>query len=154
MRYPDGLTWDESGTSLFQPDQLLSLQFFAACQRKILDPERELMLAVLEDAITCINAYASSSDGKRQRLFREALDWILEEDEQWPFSFNNICEALRLDARCVRAGLLLMAKQKSNSLERRLHESQGSIKTKLKRRVVRANSVRDLSATRKVRPCF
>jgi hypothetical protein len=54
-----------------------------------LEPEKALMLAVLEDAITCIQ--------KGKRWFRETVDWIVTDDDDWLFSFNNICETLCLD---------------------------------------------------------
>lgn len=149
MRYPDGLTWNESATSLFQPDQLLWLQFFATFQRKILEPERELMLAVLEDAIACIAMDGSCSGGKGKRLFLDALDWIVKKDEQWPFSFNNICAALHLDSEYLRAGLLRLANQESNSLNASLRKSPGP--TMLKRRVVRVSSPRGSVSTRRPR---
>jgi hypothetical protein len=146
MRYPDGLTWNESATSLFQPDQLLWLQFFATFQRQILEPERELMLAVLEDAIACIAMDGSCSGGKGKRLFFDAMDWIVKKDEQWPFSFNNICAALHLDSEYLRAGLLRLANPESKSSNASLRKSPGP--TMLKRRVVRVSSPRSGSTRR------
>src|SRR5262245_10172069 len=53
---------------------------------------RALMLAVLEDAVRCIE------DGPRRRRYRirrlaaEAEAWVRCEQRDWPFSFVNICE--------------------------------------------------------------
>jgi len=45
---------DEKIASLFQPDTLLSAQYFDTLRRKtLLEPEKRLMLAILEDAINC-----------------------------------------------------------------------------------------------------
>jgi len=39
-------------------------------------------------------------------MFREAEEWILEEGGDWLFSFDNICEVLRLDPHHLRQGLM------------------------------------------------
>jgi hypothetical protein len=64
------------------------------------------MLAVLEDAIECFQRYAGTHDGKHERLFLEAVKWILDRDCDWPFSFENICNTLNLDPDYIRRGLL------------------------------------------------
>ena len=64
------------------------------------------MLAVLQDAIECFQQYAGARDGKHERLFLQAQEWILERDSDWPFSFENICETLHLDPNYIRCGLL------------------------------------------------
>jgi hypothetical protein len=63
-----------------------------------LEPEKALMLAVLEDAVTCIQ--------KSNRWFRETIVWILTEDDDGLFSFDSICEALDLDASSLRRALI------------------------------------------------
>jgi len=73
MREPSGLTTDERIGSLFQPPSLLSAEYFEAQRRKtILEPEKRLMLAILEDAVDCFqnNVFAQSVKGRR--LFQEA----------------------------------------------------------------------------------
>ena len=64
------------------------------------------MLAVLEDAIECFQKYADAHDGKRERSFLEAEEWILERDSDWPFSFENICNVFDLDPNYIRRGLM------------------------------------------------
>ena len=64
------------------------------------------MFAVLKDAICCFQKYASARDKMRTRLYLEARKWLMEEDNDWPFSFANICEAIGLSPQYVRAGLL------------------------------------------------
>ena len=63
------------------------------------------MLAVLEDAIECFKKCAGARDGKRERIFLEVEEWILERDSDWPFSFENICDILDLDPNYIRRGL-------------------------------------------------
>ena len=71
------------------------------------EPERELMFAVLEDAIYCFQSYASAQDSIRSRLFLQAKDWLMEDDDDdWLFSFANICAVFGLSPQYIRAGLL------------------------------------------------
>ena len=65
------------------------------------------MLAVLKDAVTCFQKYFTARDRIGTSLFREAEEWILlQEKDDWLFSFDNICEALDLNPRYIREGLL------------------------------------------------
>jgi len=67
---------------------------------------RALMLAVLEDAVRCIE------QGRRRRSFRarrpavEAEAWVRCNRRDWPFSFVNICDVLGFDADAFRQRLL------------------------------------------------
>ena len=65
-------------------------------------PERRLMLAVLEDALCDCLANAGALRGIRLSRFRHASDWFRSDDRVWPFSFVNICEACNLDAAQIR----------------------------------------------------
>jgi hypothetical protein len=67
--------------------------------------ERELMRAVLEDAIHCLAGEVGPSR-ERPQLASEARAWIVESDSRWPFSFDNICDALGIDVGVLRSKLL------------------------------------------------
>lgn len=102
-----GLTTDEKIASLFQPDMLLSAQYFDNLRRKsLLEPEKRLMLAILEDAVSRYQDNLLSQDKRGKRLFADAEDWIVEAGSDWIFSFENVCEALGLNPAYVRQGLL------------------------------------------------
>ena len=68
--------------------------------------ERELMAAILADAIDCYWKYFNGRDGRSVRLFRDASHWIFANDEEQTFSFVNICDALNLDAAYIRRGVV------------------------------------------------
>ncbi len=69
--------------SLFQPDVLLPTQYLATTRRKnFLEPEKKLMLAVLEDAVWTFQKYLLAQDKKRNSLFGEAKEWIMEENSE------------------------------------------------------------------------
>lgn len=97
---------EEIVASLFHQDPVASAQYFETMRRRShLEPEKMLMLAVLEDAVFCLKKNLLIPSRKGRRLLRETEDWICEEDNEWPFSFKNICEVLGLDPDYLRRGL-------------------------------------------------
>jgi hypothetical protein len=73
---------------------------------RILEPEKELMLAILTDAVECLHKHLRSSQPTGMKLFREAKEWIFDEDEKNTFSFLNVCDALDLDPCYIRRGIV------------------------------------------------
>lgn len=84
------------------------------------------MHAVLEDAVNCVRQGLQATGHRKQRVAREAEDWVLSDDAEWPFSFLNICAVLGLDPQYIRRGL------------RRWHQQSPVWIHKNKRRVVRS----------------
>jgi hypothetical protein len=116
---------EERVLSLFQADTLLAFEYREGLRRKIpLEPEKCLMLALLEDAITCFKKNLFARSAVAQELFREAEDWILEEQSTDLFSFNNVCESFGLEPASMRQELLRWK-------ERQLSERQKSTVTPL-----------------------
>lgn len=106
MTYETGLSMEERVTSLFQPDTLLPEQYLDTFRRKLqLDPEKKLMLAILEDAIACYQKYVFARDGKGKALFHEAEEWIEAGGSASVFSFDSVCETLGLNPEYVRRGI-------------------------------------------------
>jgi hypothetical protein len=60
----------------------------------------------LEDAVDCFQNNVLAQSLKSRRLFQEAEKWIVEVDDGWLFSFENVCETLDLNPAYVRQGLL------------------------------------------------
>ncbi len=113
MAYETGLSVGEKVTSLFQPDTLLSAQYLETFRPKAhLEPEKRLMLGVLEDAVACFQKYLLARDGKGRAMFREAEEWVMEEGSDWLFSFENICEVLGFDSQYMRQGLMRWKEKK------------------------------------------
>ena len=69
------------------------------------ESERALMRAVLVDAIRCLVGEVSPVT-ERLRLCTQARAWVSSHDEQWPFSFENVCAALDLQTARFRKLLL------------------------------------------------
>lgn len=128
---------EEKVYSLFQPDILIPGQFLATTKSKTQrDPEQRLMLAVLEDAVWCFQSGLRAKDKKKQDLSREAEEWLMEEDSQWLFSFNEICDLLGLEAKYIRKRLVVWkqeslsarGKQAASRLTQAHRKSGGRIK--------------------------
>ena len=89
-----------------EPETILPSQFFDRFQiDATLQPEKRLMLAVLEDAVGTFQKYVTSATRRGQRLFAEAEEWFAASATEWPFGFENICEALSLEPAYIRRGL-------------------------------------------------
>ena len=98
---------DEKAMMIFQPDILIEAQFQSSHQRRFhLDPERVLMLAVLQDAVVCFQDNVKATCKRKQTMHLDAAEWITNDDRSYPFSFENVCEALGFDAGYMRQGLL------------------------------------------------
>ena len=111
---------DEKVLSLFQADVLLADQFAATFRaRDSLGPEKRLILAVLEEAIRCLQKFISAGGRRHRALFRDAEEWIMEENSDWPFSFENSCLALGLNPGYLRRGLMCGRGQKSAQRQNR-----------------------------------
>ena len=110
---------DENIASLFQPDTLLSAQYFDTLRRKtLLEPEKRLLLAILNDAINCYqdNLFARSS--KHKRLFDEAEEWIVATDGDGIFCFDSVCQFLGFNPEYLRRGLL---RWKAKNMQKQPH---------------------------------
>ena len=68
--------------------------------------ERRLLLAVLEDGVRTFLKNARATQGRAFNLRREALAWLTTEDRSDVFAFENICEALGIDASRLRQRVL------------------------------------------------
>ncbi|MGB7948375.1 MAG: hypothetical protein WCH75_11895 [Candidatus Binatia bacterium] len=96
------------------------LEIFESVYKKtVREGEERLMLAVLEEAIQCFQQYILGTRPREKRLFQEAEDWILEKDNDYIFSFEYICETLKLHPDHIRQGLMTWrdAKRKIDSLK-------------------------------------
>lgn len=88
---------------LFQAHVILPVQHFNSSKQ--ITPELRLMIAVLADAVWCLEKYRCPTDARGRRLFRRAQQWLVATEPHWPYSFVRICAALDLDASAVRRHL-------------------------------------------------
>jgi len=99
--------FDERALAIFQLDILIPGQFLATYKRKLhMDPERALMFAILQDAVVCFQDYAGAQEKRKRRLFLDAEEWVMNDDHDYLFSFENVCASLALNASYLRRGLM------------------------------------------------
>jgi hypothetical protein len=97
---------DERIASLFQPDVLLGEQYNDNFRRKVpLEPEKALLLAVLDDGVRCFQDNVVPLNKKKQILFDEAQEWLFSDESNGIFSFVSVCAALGFDPGYIRRGL-------------------------------------------------
>ncbi len=122
---------DERIGSLFQPDTLLGEDYAANFRRKIpLEPERILLLAILEDGVRCYQENLLVSGGKRRVLFDEAKEWLFSDDENWFCSFVSICTMLNLEPNYIRRGLRQWEARARKAAPAK-HPANGSVEQRL-----------------------
>jgi len=105
--YSNDREGDQLANLIFAPDPLSRFRYehvHGAQKSPILPEIRALMLAVLEDGITCFQCYFFKPSRRNEKLFLEAEEWISSNDDD-VFSFNNICETLGLSPSRLRKGL-------------------------------------------------
>jgi len=72
-------------------------------EARCLQPEKRLLLAVLEAAVSDFQKYATALPARGRRIFADADAWSTRCDG--PLDFESICQALGFDSSCIRAGL-------------------------------------------------
>ncbi len=97
--------------SMFEPDVLLPSQFQVADEDGVSGGERKLMAALLSDGIEAYIAQSvsslaeASSEQDTSSVRNDVSEWIETKDEDYVFSFDNVCECLGIDADYLRLGL-------------------------------------------------
>lgn len=92
---------------LLTPEQILPVQFQDLWHRsRTLTPERLLAVAVLWQAAMDLQKFRYAPRRKKQRLYREAYQWVASDDRAWPYSFVNLCDMLSVSTQCLRRELL------------------------------------------------
>ena len=111
----------ENAFTITTDDTLIGEQYLDSLRRsEHLEPEKSLLAAILEDAVQEYLKYSRARDPKGESRFREVEEWIRRRDNEWIFSFENVCEFLDLDPEYVR-GRLREAHGKSAEVEKPVH---------------------------------
>jgi hypothetical protein len=92
--------------NIFAGVGILPIQYGESRRRKLpSEGERKLLFAVLEDAIRTYLRHRDSAVARNSEEFVEAAEWLSCDEEGGPFSYVSVCEALGIDADCLRAGI-------------------------------------------------
>jgi hypothetical protein len=89
---------------------MLPVQYLRLAGKDRGAPERRLALAVLRTVLyDCQRGATRPGDaGSRpndRRTFDRAMAYVMNRDRAWPYSFENLCETVGLDAGYLRRGL-------------------------------------------------
>jgi hypothetical protein len=107
-----GLRLDEAPVVRFEADILAGQDFDRIYRSPPRSPERDLMLAILEEALNDYQRCWKARDKKSRKRFTDARAWILSTDSEWIFSFINCCEVLGIEPDYLRQGLRLWRQTK------------------------------------------
>lgn len=77
--------------------------------RSVVEGEQALMFAILENAINDFQKYFVVRSPREKRRYAEAVGWILGQNTDWLFSFENICENVGLNPGYLRRRLRVWA---------------------------------------------
>ena len=99
--------YDDFLARILEPDVFLPSQFYGAngLSRK-LEGEKRLMIAILKDAVECLEKYRGSRSSAGRIHYDNAIEWVEDPSTDWLFSFNNICDLLGFDPNYMREVLL------------------------------------------------
>lgn len=99
--------YDDFLARILEPDIFLPSQFFGTRGLpRNLEGEKRLMLAILKDAVECLDKYRRTRSSLGRELYLNALQWVEDTSTDWLFSFNNICDLVGYDPDYLREFLL------------------------------------------------
>ena len=99
--------YDDFLARILEPDVFLPSQFYGSggLSRK-LEGEKRLMIAILKDAVECLEKYRDTRSGIGRIQYQNAIEWVEDTGTEWLFSFTNICDLLGFDPHYMREVLL------------------------------------------------
>jgi hypothetical protein len=99
--------YDDFLARIVEPDIFLPSQFYGAggLSRK-LEGEKRLMIAILKDAVECLDKYRDARTSSGRGHYLNALEWVQDGSTDWLFSFTNICDLLGFDPDYLREVLM------------------------------------------------
>jgi hypothetical protein len=99
--------YDDFLARILEPDIFLPSQFYGTGGlSRQLEGEKRLMIAILKDAVECLEKYRQSNSSSGQTNYQNALEWIEDKSTDWLFSFTNICDLLGFEPDYLRTVLL------------------------------------------------
>jgi hypothetical protein len=99
--------YDDFLARIVEPDIFLPSQFYGtAGLSRQLEGEKRLMIAILKDAVECLDKYRGARSISGQGHYQNALEWVEDTGTEWLFSFTNICDLLGFDPDYLRESLL------------------------------------------------
>ena len=82
------------------------------------EPEHGLLSALLFDGVQAYLSATTSSNQEEKMRFEEAFLWVQEEDPDYVFSFNNVCDSLGIHPDALRLGLVNIMRSSADQVRR------------------------------------
>ena len=99
--------YDDFLARILEPDVFLPSQFYGTGSlSRQLEGEKRLMIAILKDAVECLDKYRGTRSSSGRSHYLNALEWVQDRSTDWLFSFTNICDLLGFDPDYMREVLL------------------------------------------------
>src|SRR3989337_1115251 len=114
--------YDDFLARIPEPCCCLASQFYGTggLSRK-LEGEKRLMIAILKDAVECLDKYRSARNSAGRSHYENALEWVQDKGTDWLFSFTNICDLLGFDPDYLREVLLKRENQHISSVRSKVY---------------------------------
>jgi hypothetical protein len=104
---------------------ILPSQFWEVRDDMRFEPEKKLMVAVLEEALATILGSGEAPSEARRQVAQEAWHWFASDDRSGPFTFATICDVLGLDADRVREVITFRMAHRQPFTRRRIQAGRG-----------------------------
>jgi len=99
--------YDDFLARILEPDIFPASQFYGSgALSRQLEGEKRLMIAVLKDAVECLDKYRGARNSSARCNYENAIEWVQDTGTDWLFSFTNICDLLGFDPEYLRDALL------------------------------------------------
>lgn len=86
---------------------MLPVQYLRRAGERLAEPEKRLALAVLQTVTYDCRADPARGRARvmNRRAYEHAMAYVASRDRSWPYSFENLCESIGVDAGYLRRGI-------------------------------------------------
>ena len=127
-------TMIDAGDDAMADDTMLPSQFWVPASEAHGEPEKRLMIAVLEDALALLLNDARCPSKQRRGAVLEASRWLESDERSGPFAFASICDLLGLDVARVRRAIRSLSAARDSYGRKRVQAGVGRHRVTMPRR--------------------
>jgi len=88
---------------------MLPVQYLREKAARLAEPEKRLAFAVLQTVMYDCGTVAKKANGRaggqNRQAYAQAMAYVASRDRSWPYSFENLCETIGVDADLLRRQL-------------------------------------------------
>lgn len=101
----------EMRSNLSEQDTLVPDRFASVFGQNTGSPEKRLILALLAGALWELQDAVRLEHRRDDPAFQRLESWFFSRDRAWPFSFENVCEHLDIDADWIRRRVAVLTRE-------------------------------------------